>query len=174
MGRGDRGSFPPLFTNRNDQNRVATRRSRLRIWLVRMNHRSRLPVFWLRVESRMPCCSICTSTAWIVPLCSRGFRPMARVRSERVLGPCWIRMPRVKTRTGRVRTGVRSKVMIEVSVVDLFILQGGRGHCCPLVCRLTDCHTPSAARSSFLTVRFARACLPHSLPLGCVPCTRMA
>lgn len=46
--------IPRLFTNRNDQNRVATMRSRLRIWLVRMNHRSRLPVFSLRVESRMP------------------------------------------------------------------------------------------------------------------------
>jgi hypothetical protein len=83
------------------------------------------------------------------------------------LGPCWIRMPRVKTRTGRVRTGVRSKVMIEVSVVDLFSIRHGRGHCCPLVCRLTDCHTSaSAARSSFLIVRFARACLPHSDPAG--------
>ena len=163
--------IPRLFTN---QNMVATMRSRLRMRLPQMNQRSRLPVFWLRVEPRMPWFSICTSTAWIVPLCSRGFRPMARVRSERVLGPCWIRMPRVKTRTGRVRTGVRSKVMGLVPLVDLFSIGHGEGALLPPVCNLTDCHTPSAARSSFLTVRFARACLPQSDPAGCVPCTRIA
>ena len=61
-----------------------------------------------------------------------------------------------------------------VSRVDLYSIRGEGGPLPIPVCILTDCHTPSAARSSFLTVRFARACLPHSDPAGCVPCTRMA
>jgi len=68
--------------------------------------------------------------------------------------------------------GVGESVGHGVSVVDLISLQGGWGHCCPLV---DSAQAGTAARTfAFCTLRFALAALPHSLPLGWVPCTRRA
>ena len=76
--------------------RAAASRSRLRIMLVLMNHRSRrLPFI---VAPRMPSRSRSTMMAWMVPLWRLGSSPSIRTRSEQVWGPDWIRMERMAMR----------------------------------------------------------------------------
>jgi len=94
-GRGG-GHCCPLWLYQNA--RAAMRRSRLRILLVQMNHRSRLPLAE-RVAPRMPSRSISTIRAWMVPLCFAGFKPMARTISEHVWSPPLIRWQRMLART---------------------------------------------------------------------------
>ncbi len=136
-GRGDPLSPLCILTDRHTPEMAAIRRSRLRIAVGTMNHRSRLPLS-ARVASRTPSFSRSTIRAWMVPLWRRGSRPMARTRSEQVWGPFWIRWERTEARMMEESIGLRWWC----GVVPLeCILVGQEGQERPPLCILINRHS---------------------------------
>ena len=106
---------------------AAAMRSRLRIAVGTINHRSRLPLSE-RVASRVPAFSRSTITAWMVPLWRRGSMPMARTRSLQVIGPSLIRRVRIAVRMMEVSIGCGAVVF------GIVVGRGGEGQPSPNNC----------------------------------------